>query len=107
MCSNSYTAEALVPASALTAKKKNIEKKPKVYRSSKLWSKHTAGKVDVSLLGEGIAEMNFYCSCLHSLKRHNCMKVYHCDTVPCRVVTQAFILAKTTFEYCHDNFKPQ
>lgn len=68
MCSNSYTAEALVPASALTAKKKkNIEKKPKVYRSSKLWSKHTAGKVDVSLLGEGIAEINEFLLFLFTL----------------------------------------
>lgn len=52
MCSKSYTAEALVPANALTAKKNKVKKKPKVYRSSKLWSMHTARrrKVDVFLL---------------------------------------------------------
>lgn len=51
MCSESYTAEALVPANALTAKNK-VKRKQKVYGSSEFWSAQTArrGKVDVLLL---------------------------------------------------------
>lgn len=50
MCSKSYTAEALVPANALTAKNK-VKRKQKVYGSSEFWSAQIArrGKVDVLL----------------------------------------------------------
>lgn len=50
MCSKSYTAEALVPANALTAKNK-VKRKQKVYGSSEFWSAQIArrGKVGVLL----------------------------------------------------------